>query len=531
MSEAAPFGAHRIAALERHWAQGLKDLPVAEAAKKLLAAVSGAAPPDIVAIRRLARLVKTDDQREALLNRAVALAPDYDAARLDLAIMLLRQQRHANALPHFARLADNAPDNAVLRASLAMCLGQVGEYDKAIEFYRACAPAFGRDVTFAVTYADTLKYAGRRDECVAVLRGALKNHPGSGLAWWALANVKTEIFAPPDIAAMCAQVDRAPATTQDRYHLHYALGRAFERQGDYARSFTHYAHGAALRRADIVYDEAGLLATAARTQGFFTAGRVAALAGHGCKDAAPIFILGMPRAGSTLVEQILARHSRVEGTMELPEIAAIARACGADAAGTSYPDSLAGNTPDAMAACGRRYIDNTKIYRRTGKPYFTDKMPSNWLHVGLIHAILPNAKIIDVRRHPVANCLAAFKQLFGQGVGYSYDLGELARYYAAYAACMAHVDTVLPGRVHRLHYENLVNDTETEIRSLLAYCGLEFEPACLRFWESGRAVATPSAEQVRRPMSRDGLESWRHYAPWLEPLSPLLNRPNPPGAG
>jgi tetratricopeptide (TPR) repeat protein len=512
-----------IAALERSWANALTGLTAGEAARRLASSLAGPAPYDVVAMRRLAKLATSAQPRQNLLTRALELAPDYAEAHLDLAITLFSQRRNAEALPHFRFLAERTPENAVFGASLAVCYGHIGNYQKAIDLYESCRDKFSQDVTFHINYAEALKYAGRAGESVALLRGALAHKPGSGQAWWALANIKTEIFSRQDIQTMLAQMADTSMSMVDRYHMHYALGRAFEQVADYAQSFQHYAEGAGLKRAEISYNERDTLEMAQRSRQFFTASRLAGT--RGLSDAAPIFILGMPRAGSTLVEQILASHSRVEGTMELPEIAYIVGDMCKKQPDTPYPDMLAGYDEAALAALGQRYIDNTRIYRKTGKPYFIDKMPANCMHVGLIHMILPNAKIIDVRRDAMANCFAAFKQLFGQGVLYSYGFEELARYNAIYLETMAHVEQALPGRVHRIHYEKLVNDTEAEIRRLLAYCGLEFEPACLRFWESDRAVSTPSAEQVRRPIFHDGLEAWRHYEPWLGPLSRALMAP------
>jgi hypothetical protein len=267
---------------------------------------------------------------------------------------------------------------------------------------------------------------------------------------------------------------------------------------------------------------------AQRMKDFFTPARFAAAAGKGCPDPSPIFIVGLPRAGSTLIEQILASHSQVEGTMELPEINNIVRDIGATLTAFRYPEVLAEFDADALAALGQRYIERSRLYRKTDKPFFIDKMPSNWMHTGLIQMILPNAKFIDARRHPVATCFAAFKQLFGVAADYTYDLGGLARYYKFYLDRMAHFDSVLPGRVHRVLYENMVDDTEAEIRRLLDYCGLQFEPACLRFWENKRAVATPSAEQVRRPIFREGLDQWRRYEEFLGPLKKSLDAPDVP---
>ncbi len=310
---------------------------------------------------------------------------------------------------------------------------------------------------------------------------------------------------------------------EDGFHLHYALGAALERRGEFTASYAHYAAGARLRRAQVDYSAERTHAQLLRARALFTRAFFAARAGWGCPNPSPIFVVGLPRSGSTLIEQILASHSRVEGTMELPELTNIARDLRPAAGEDTYPDVLATLDRPACAALGQRYLDRTRGYRKLGRAFFVDKMPNNFVHVGLIQLILPRATIIDARRAPMAACFAAFKQHFARGQHFSYDLGELGRYYADYAALMAHVDEVLPGRVHQVSYEAMVEDTEAETRRLLAHCGLAFEPACLRFHENPRAVRTASSEQVRRPIYRDGLEQWRMFEPWLGPLKALLS--------
>jgi hypothetical protein len=303
----------------------------------------------------------------------------------------------------------------------------------------------------------------------------------------------------------------------DRLHLHYALGKALEDRREHQASFAHYAQGARLRRAATPYDAADTTAQTLRAKALFSAEFFAERAGMGSASDAPIFIVGLPRAGSTLIEQILASHSQVEGTMELPDIGHIARGFGAP-----YPEALTGMNAAALAALGQAFLDTTRVQRKLGRPFFIDKMPNNFQHIGLIQLILPQAKIIDARRHPLGTCFSAFKQHFAQGQSFSYDLGDLGCYYRNYVDLMAHFDTVLPGRIHRVIYENMVKDTEAEVTRLLAACGLPFEAACLKFYENGRAVRTVSSEQVRRPIFRDGLEQWRAYEPWLAPLKAAL---------
>jgi len=328
-------------------------------------------------------------------------------------------------------------------------------------------------------------------------------------------------FDAADIAALQAQLERTDIDEQARSLLGFALGKALEDAGEYADAFARYAAANALRRkqaphdADRAHGETTAIVQA-QDRAFF-----AARAGSGCTAPDPIFVVGMPRSGSTLIEQILSSHPQVEGTMELPEIPALVRELGQGDASASLR-ALAGLDRDALRALGEDYLRRTRVQRKTERPFFIDKMPNNFAHIGLIQLILPNAKIIDARRHPLACCFSNFKQHFARGQTFSYDLTDMGRYYADYVALMAHFDEVLPGRIHRVIYEQMVDDTETQVRALLEYCGLEFDERCLRFFENERAVRTASSEQVRRPIYRDGVDQWRQYEPWLYPLKLAL---------
>jgi hypothetical protein len=300
-----------------------------------------------------------------------------------------------------------------------------------------------------------------------------------------------------------------------------------EDRGDFAHAFENYMQGAALRRAAIPYDANETTALTQRIIARFTRTLFDAASG-GCPAPDPIFIVGLPRAGSTLVEQILASHSAVEGTMELAEIGLLAKGLkdpltdNADKPPVQYPDTVVHLSPAQLTALGEKYIESTRVHRPRGRPYFTDKMPSNFQHIGLIQLILPNAKIIDIRRHPMASCFSAFKQHFAQGQNFSYNLSDIAKYYSDYLSLMSHFDDALIGRVHRIIYEDLIENTETEVRRLLEYCGLAFEENCLNFHQNERAVRTVSSEQVRRPIFRDGLEQWRNFEAYLDPLKTTL---------
>ncbi|MBV8405648.1 MAG: sulfotransferase, partial [Gammaproteobacteria bacterium] len=325
-----------------------------------------------------------------------------------------------------------------------------------------------------------------------------------------------------DIEAMRTQLARPQLPADDRAQLHFALGKALEDEARYEESFGHYAEANHLRRLSSHYDPDRTTGRLERSREILTREFFAARRGYGTDAPDPIFIVGMPRAGSTLLEQILASHSAVEGTMELPNIMSLVGQLAAERGGrygaSPYPALLADLDAAECRALGERYLAETRVQRRTRRAFFIDKMPNNFAHLGLIQLILPNARIIDARRHPLACCFSVFKQNFARGQQFAYDLGDLGRYYRDYVALMSHFDNALPGRVHRVFYERLIEDTEGQVRRLLEYCGLPFEASCLRFYENERAVRTPSSEQVRKPIFRDALDHWRHFEPWLEPL-------------
>jgi hypothetical protein len=324
---------------------------------------------------------------------------------------------------------------------------------------------------------------------------------------------------------MQAQLRRNDLSEEDRFHFHFSLGKAFEDARDYATSFEHYDRGNRLRREMVQYEADETSQHVRRSKQLLTPEFFAAREGWGSSAPDPIFIVGLPRAGSTLLEQILSSHPSVEGTMELPDIIEMARSLGGGRArgeASKYPDVLAELAIDQLRALGDQYIANTRIQRKTDAPFFIDKMPNNFAHIGLLQLILPRAKIIDARRHPLGCCFSGFKQHFARGQHFTYGLDDIGRYYRDYVELMAHFDAVLPGRVHRVIYETLVDDTEQEVRRLLDYCGLPFDARCLRFYENDRAVRTASSEQVRRPIYRDGVDHWQHYEPWLEPLKRAL---------
>jgi tetratricopeptide (TPR) repeat protein len=379
-----------------------------------------------------------------------------------------------------------------------------------------------------MSYGHILKTVGRQAEGVDAYRKAIDVNPNLGEAWFSLANLKTVKFDEGDIAAMRAALDRPDLSEEDRFHLEFALGKAMHDAGNFDEAFGYFAAGNALRRKSQPYSRKDTTLAVDRAIATFTRESLEDRSG-GCEAADPIFIVGMPRAGSTLVEQILSSHSLVEGTSELPDLPAVARK------NPSYPKSILALSEEEQRALGEEYLERASVQRRTDRPFFIDKLPNNWLYVPFIQLVLPNAKIIDARRHPLGCCFSNFRQHFARGQAFTYDLTDVGSYYADYVRLMAHVDTVLPGKVHRVIYERMVDDTEAEIRALLDYCGLEFEPACLDFHETQRAVRTASSEQVRQPIYRDATEEWQRYEAYLAPLKEALGEvldvyPEPPAS-
>ncbi|PWL33440.1 sulfotransferase [Marivita sp. XM-24bin2] len=486
-------------------------------------------PEDIVALGILADTAdKQEREGEArrLMERVVELAPGFVAGHQQL----VRYLRHAGdaeaALRHSFALLERAPNQPRYLALHANLLTNANRFDEAIAVYEGF---FGNHKGVAqdwMQYALALKTVGRQEDAVAAYREAIARAPGNGAAWHALSNMKLAVFTDDDIAVMEEQLRREDLAEEDRYNIHFTLGKAYEDRKAYAPSFENYTQANSIRRAQSEYDIGRLEDYVAQAKEVFTPEFFETRKGFGTPEADPIFIVGLHRAGSTLTEQILSSHSQIEGTRELPDLLRIGRDFGGLAPGGQETGLntglLADLDGDECAALGRRFLESTRGERRTDRPYFIDKMPANWMYAGLIHLILPNAKIIDIRRQPMAAGFALFKMNFGRGVDHSYDQKDIARYYRAYADLMAHFDVVLPGRIHHLQYEALVDETEAEIRRMIDYCGLPFEEHCLRYWETERAVQTPSSEQVRKPIFKDAVEQWRNYADWLGPMEEVF---------
>jgi predicted Zn-dependent protease len=485
-------------------------------------------PTDVAAIRMLAevaaRLGRNADA-ENLLARCLELAPSFQPARYHYAIVLQRQNKPAAALQQLEPLLRAEPRNPAYRNLQAVVLAKVGDYRESLEIYAEILAAYPNQPKIWMSYGHALSTAGRFQESIAAYRKCIELTPNCGEAYWSLANLKTFRFTADELQAMRTQLNHADLGEEDRFHLQFALGKAMEDAGTYADSFEHYALGNRLRRAGILYSADDATALVQRSKAVLTLEFFRNRTGFGSQAPDPIFIVGLPRAGSTLIEQILASHSQVEGTMELPNIASMARVLSGKKThsdDSKYPAVLASLSAEECRALGEQYLEETRIQRKTDRPFFIDKLPNNCLHVGLIQLTLPHAKIIDARRHPMACCFSGFKQHFAKGQNYSYSLEEIARYYRDYVELLAHMDQVLPGRIHRVIYEVMIEETEAEVRRLLSYCSLPYEDSCLRFYENDRAVRTPSAQQVRKPIFREGVDQWRNFEAWLDPLKAAL---------
>ena len=496
-------------------------------AEPLLKASLKQNPFNVAAMRMLAELagrIARYQDAEKLLRRALELAPAFTPARSNLAMLLYRTSRLTEALEELAQVALDGGEEAGGEAGdlRAAVLGRLGEFDEALALYEIILEQHPEQAGLWLSYGHVLKTVGRLEDGIAAYRHAIALAPRLGDAWWSLANLKTLRFGDEDVAAMEAALAAPDLRDEDRFHLEFALGKAFEDRGEPARAFARYADANRHRRALIHYDSASIHSASQRAGEAFTPAYFAARQGHGCPAPDPIFIVGMPRAGSTLVEQILASHSAVEPINELPDIPMLWNALGSEASGN-----------DPLAAClalgaqearqlGEDYLARVAPQRKTSRPFFIDKLPNNWRYIGFIKTILPNAKIIDARRHPLSCGFSNFKQHYARGQNFSYDLEDIGHYYKDHVELMASFEVAVPGGIHRVIYERMVADTSGEIRALLAALGLPFEPACLAFHQTERAVRTPSSEQVRSAIFRSGTENWQAYEPWLGPLKSAL---------
>lgn len=507
-------------------AMASNNLPAAEAGLRRILARR---PNDVAAMRMLGEValrVGLAENAERLFRRALELAPEFDFARYNLVMALHTQNRAGEALSELENInVEHGDDLIAMRAALC---ARLGRFDEAGTLYRGLTERHPGAVEFWISLANVLKFAGDQDGAIDAYRRVLEIVPENGEAWWSLADIKTFRFSDDEIAAMREALNKPSLKDENRLQLHFALGKAFEDRGEDSSAFEHYAAGNAIRAAHYRYKPEALTELVSSVEATVTEPLLQSRAGSGSESRDPIFILGMPRAGSTLVEQILASHPLIEGTAELPDIIILARSL-EEAVGTfsqrpwvRYPGILADLPEERLRELGDMYLERTHAQRQTDRPHFTDKMPNNWLHLGLIRLILPNAKVIDVRRNPLACGFSNFKQHYARGQEFSYDLDHFGQYYRDYVRLMRHFDAVSPGFVHRIIYEDLVEEPRGEVERLLDFVGVPFDESCLEFHKTKRAVRTASAEQVRRPISSSGVDQWRRFEKWLDPLKQAL---------
>jgi tetratricopeptide (TPR) repeat protein len=497
------------------------------AAENLLTSYIAGNGRHVEALRLLGRIAQrrgATDRAEGLFREVVDSAPGYSAARLDFVRVLIERQKYAAALEQVEQRLRTAASDSEARFLRATILAGLGRHDAAIPIFRELLAETPRHNHLRIVLGHSLKALGRVDEAVRAYRDATSGQADIGDAYWSLANLKTYRFSDPEVERMRGMEALPGPGLPDRAHLCFALGKALEDRADFGGSWAFYERGNSLMKAKSGYRAEATEDNARRLIETCSEDFFAARTGAGAADRDPIFIVGLPRSGSTLLEQILASHPDVDGTQELhdiPRIVSELQGQGPNRAAARYPDLLPGLDPLVFERLGRRYVDETRVHRH-GRPRFVDKMPNNFWHVGLIHLMLPNAGIIDIRREPMACCVSNLKQLFARGQEFCYGTEEIARYYRTYLELMRHWNRVLPGRVLRVSYEDLVEDLGAGVRRILAHCGLEFDPVCLEFHNNRRAINTPSSEQVRQPLFREGLSQWRHYDPWLDPLRQML---------
>lgn len=467
------------------------------------------------------------DDAEALLRQATHLAPDFIGAWMLLGPILLERSKFSDAIAAFRAATRLAPDHAATWGGLGHALARAGNSEESQQAFAKSVELDPSAPSVQMSYAHVLKTLGDQPSALRAYRAAIAAKPDFGEVYWSMANLKIFRFEQDEVAAMQAQLERDDLSTSAEVHFCFALGKAFEDLGDYDKAWQYYHRGNQKQRPEVSYDPADFEDRQRKIRDVFSKEFLDERAGHGCDAPDAIFIVGLPRSGSTLVEQILASHSQVEGTAELPFLGKIASSIGRYRRDNlQYPESVRDLRNKDWKGYGRQYMEESRQHRTTQKPFFTDKLPNNFPHVGLLHLILPNAKIINARRHPLDSCLGSYKQLFGQGQHFTYDMFELAEYYKQYHADMQHWHTVLPGKVLDVHYEDTVLDLDSQVRRILDHCGLPFEEQCLRFYETDRAVKTASSEQVRQPIYKGALGKWRRYekhlGPWIEELGDII---------
>ncbi|MGB6486296.1 MAG: sulfotransferase, partial [Steroidobacteraceae bacterium] len=457
---------------------------------------------------------------EELLAQVLRRAPEHVAARGEYVSVLIRLQRYADALPHAEQVLRAHPERRDYRLLYAETLAGLNRYGEVIDIHQSLLAGASDAAFHYLAMGHAHRGLGLVDLAIADYEQAIAARPAYGEAWWSLANLKVHRFTPERQRALRQALDAPGLDENDRIGLHFAYAKSLEDERRFDESLQHYTQGNALKSRLAPYLPDVIDRIVAESKELFTAEFFTKRAGWGHTDSSPIFIVGLPRSGSTLVEQVLASHPAIDGTMELPQINHLIQAvCSAAGPGQGlrpYPSALAALDGNAIATLGRLYLEKTRLFR-TGRPHFTDKLGENFLHLGFIRLILPQARIIDVRRDPMACCFSNYKQLFPAG-NFSYDFKSLAHFYTRYISMTQHWDSALPGGVYRLHYEQLVRNFEPEVRRLLDYLELPFDGRCLTFHNSAHRAHTASSEQVRRPVNTDGVDQWRHFQQGLEPL-------------
>ena len=464
------------------------------------------------------------DDAEFLLEKALEYEPNNNFARNDYMEVLYKRQKYQKSLKQAEILRKKEPKNLKYQIAYANQAVAVGKYKKALKIYDQANKALPNNPELRLVHGHALKTIGNVDEAIEAYRKSYNARNDYGDAYWSLANLKTYRFTPDEVLLMDEKESSTSTIITDRIHLNFALGKYYEDSKLFDKSFVHYERGNELQQSQQHYKKEHMTDVLNLQIEYCNSTLFKRKKKFGHDGADPIFIVGLPRAGSTLLEQILASHSKVEGTLELPNIPALAyKLAGRKTVNETpdYPKNLSTLSAETLEKFGKDYLDETRIHR-TKLPHFIDKMPNNFRHIALIHLILPNAKIIDARRNPMACCFSGFKQLFASGQQFSYGLEEIGTYYKDYVEVMNHWDKVLPGKILRVQYEDVVSNLENEVTRILEYCNLPFEDNCINFHKTERNVRTPSSEQVRQPIYKSGLEQWKNYEPWLDPLKKSL---------
>lgn len=505
---------------------GLQRMGNVQEAEKIYRDVLLKDPANVDALRLLASVAMRAKQwgdAEAMLERALELAPDFYQGWMDLGLARQEQDKMDAALQAFARVAQLEPNKPNGYAASGTTTAMAGQHEQAIEWFEKAIAIDPNHSAALSGLGHVLKTVGRQDEAIARYRECIRHNPGHGESWWSMANLKTFRFSDDEVETMLQQIAREPAQDEVTANFEFALGKAYEDRKDYDQAFKFYASGNANRRQRESYDPVQTADVHDQLVNTFSMEFLAGKASVGDASNAPIFIVGLPRSGSTLIEQILASHPEVEGTHELPDLGRVARSTGLQRDDRKVYPPVIRELPDSqLAKLGREYLRRVQKYRLNDLPRFTDKLPNNFAHVGFLHLILPNAKIINARRHPLDSCVGSFKQLFARGQPFTYDQFELGEFYGEYQRLMDHWHTVLPGKVLDVQYEDVIDDTEAQVRRILEYCDLEWNDACLRFYESDRAVKTASSEQVRQPIYASSKNLWRNYETHLQPMIDVM---------